>query len=109
MKRSPPRPLNIHISRAGSHPQLTQASGSSIPLVLSSLSLCVSFCPPVRPFPRTALPPPLSLPPPSLSIPFQKPMGRKPDDPDELLARAKANGYRRREHREQDAVPDRHI
>jgi hypothetical protein len=35
-------------------------------------------------------------------------MGRTPDDPDELLARAKANGYRRGEHKEQDAVPDRH-
>ena len=35
-------------------------------------------------------------------------MGRKPNDPDELLARAKANGYRRVKHREQDAVPDRH-
>jgi len=34
--------------------------------------------------------------------------GQKPNDPDELLARAKANGYRRGEHREQDAVPDRH-
>jgi hypothetical protein len=35
-------------------------------------------------------------------------MGRKPNDPDELLARAKANGYRRGKHKEQDAVPDRH-
>jgi hypothetical protein len=35
-------------------------------------------------------------------------MGRKPDHPDELLARAKANGYRRGEYREKDAVPDRH-
>jgi hypothetical protein len=35
-------------------------------------------------------------------------MGRKPNDPDELLARAKANGYKRGEHREQDAVPDRY-
>ena len=35
-------------------------------------------------------------------------MGRKPDDPDKLLARAKANGYRRGEHREKDTVPDRH-
>jgi len=35
-------------------------------------------------------------------------MGRKPDDPDELLARAEANGYRREEHGEKDAVPDRH-
>jgi hypothetical protein len=35
-------------------------------------------------------------------------MGRTPDDPDELLARAKANGYRRGGHKEQDAVPDRH-
>ena len=37
-------------------------------------------------------------------------MGRKrePEDPDELLARAKANGYRRGEHREQDAVLNRH-
>jgi hypothetical protein len=35
-------------------------------------------------------------------------MSRKPNDPDDLLAPAKANGYRRGEHREQDAVPDRH-
>jgi hypothetical protein len=35
-------------------------------------------------------------------------MGRKPDDLNELLARAKANGYGRGEHREKDAVPDRH-
>jgi hypothetical protein len=35
-------------------------------------------------------------------------MGRKPAGSDELLARAKANGYRRGEHKEQDAVPDRH-
>ena len=37
-------------------------------------------------------------------------MGRKrgPKDPDKLLAQAKANGYRRGEHREQDAVPNRH-
>jgi len=43
------------------------------------------------------------------SLPLaQKAMGRKPDDPDELLARAKANGYRRGEHKEQDAVPNRH-
>jgi hypothetical protein len=33
---------------------------------------------------------------------------REPEDPDELLARAKANGYRRGEHREQDAVLNRH-
>jgi hypothetical protein len=37
-------------------------------------------------------------------------MGRKrePEDPDELLARAKADGYQRGEHREQDAVLNRH-
>ena len=35
-------------------------------------------------------------------------MSRKPDDPDELLARAEANGYGGGEHREEDAVPDRH-
>jgi hypothetical protein len=33
---------------------------------------------------------------------------REPEDPDELLARSKANGYRRGEHREQDAVLNRH-
>jgi hypothetical protein len=33
---------------------------------------------------------------------------REPEDPDELLARAKANGYRRGEHKEQDAVPNRY-
>ena len=36
-------------------------------------------------------------------------MGRKSDELDELLARAKANGYRRGEYREKDAVPDRYI
>ena len=36
-------------------------------------------------------------------------MGRTPDDPDELMARAKANGYRRGEHKEQDVVLDRHM
>ena len=35
-------------------------------------------------------------------------MDRKPNDPDELLAPAKANGYGRGEHRDQDEVPDRH-
>jgi hypothetical protein len=37
-------------------------------------------------------------------------MGRKrePEDPDELLARAKADGYWRGRHREQDAVLNRH-
>jgi hypothetical protein len=35
-------------------------------------------------------------------------MGRRFNDSDELLARAKANGYRRGEHKEQDAVSDRH-
>ena len=37
-------------------------------------------------------------------------MGRKrgPKDPDKLLAQVKANGYRRGEHREQDAVLNRH-
>jgi hypothetical protein len=40
--------------------------------------------------------------------PAPKAMDRKPDDPDEVLARAKADGYRRGEHREQGAVPDRH-
>ena len=32
-------------------------------------------------------------------------MGRQPDCPDELLALAKANGYKRGEHREKDADP----
>jgi len=32
---------------------------------------------------------------------------REPEDPNELLTRAKANGYRRGEHREQDAVLNR--
>ena len=33
---------------------------------------------------------------------------REPEDPDELLARAKANDYWREEYREQDAVLNRH-
>ena len=33
---------------------------------------------------------------------------RPKSDGDELLVRVKENGYRRGEHREQDAVPDRH-
>jgi hypothetical protein len=32
---------------------------------------------------------------------------REPEDPNELLTRAKANGHRRGEHREQDAVLNR--
>jgi hypothetical protein len=42
--------------------------------------------------------------------PAPKAMGRKrgPKDPDKLLAQAKANGYGKREHREQDAVLNRH-
>jgi hypothetical protein len=36
-------------------------------------------------------------------------MGRRPNDLDKLLARARANGCSREEHREQNAVPDRHV
>jgi hypothetical protein len=66
--------------------------------------LLFSFAPPTNcladasPLAAASLPPAL------------KTIGRKqnPEDPNKLLARAKTNGYRRGEHREQDAVPNRH-
>jgi hypothetical protein len=35
-------------------------------------------------------------------------MGRRPVTEDELMAQAEANGYKMGEHREEDAVRDRH-
>ena len=35
-------------------------------------------------------------------------MSRRPVNEDELLARAEANGYKMGEHKEEDAVRDRH-
>src|SRR5271155_881283 len=46
--------------------------------------------------------------PPSSAPPSPGVMGRRPVIEDELLARAEANRYKMGEHREEDAVRDRH-
>lgn len=77
-----------------------------LPSSLTILAVCTFLLPSYAPSHETTSPcRHRRLPPSRYKGP---PMGRKSDDPDELLARAKANGYRREEHREKDAVPDRH-
>jgi hypothetical protein len=86
----------------------------SAALVLSSLSLCIflllSFVPPANCLAAFSLLVAASLLADASLPPVPKATGRKrgPKDPDKLLAQAKVNGYQRREHREQDVVPNRH-